>query len=405
MSSLTTRFGLSYFGGATPGSLADDGAKFTLDDPQVLDRILAALEAHTHTGGDQLADPADPPTADLATIGGTLPSDRTYYYCVSFVDQFGLETRAGDEVDVQTPQSVLTPAGPAVEAVSGGDLGAGLYYYALTIVTDADETQLSEPTLIGITEGTGTAILTLPVLPADGQQFRIWRQGPSESGFSKIGLSADLTFVDDGSVEADPCACDPANLPPADNTTNSTNVITISLSDMDTTVITLPGQNIRAWRLYRTEVSGNYGAESLVEEVVARQDPQDLTSPLVTSWIDYGDPTINGRPRPYSQTLRPPGLYLFPLMDELPDPAEYPAGYSLIVDGVLYVNLAGVWSSVGGAGTTTSPQTTAPWPDFILTGADGRRWRQTVDATGALVLVQTLLPAAPVPPANLVVEP
>jgi hypothetical protein len=51
-----------------------------------------------------------------------------------------------------------------------------------------------------------------------------------------------------------------------------------------------------------------------------------------------------------------------------------------------------------GGGTQT------PWPDYIFTGTDGRRWRQTVDASGQVVMVETTLPGTPIPPADVVVD-
>lgn len=120
MANLTERFGLSYFGGPVPGSLTQNGAKFTLIDPQVIDRVLAALEDHTHAGGVRVEDPGtdeeDAPDAVLETTGGDLPGGRTFYYSISYVDRYGLESARSAEVEVVTDAPISIPLPPSLTA-------------------------------------------------------------------------------------------------------------------------------------------------------------------------------------------------------------------------------------------------------------------------------------------------
>jgi len=382
MSSYTPRFGFSFFGGGTPGSLSDDGAKFTADDRLTLDKILAAFEQHSHDGGDVLPDPGDAPTGVLSTTDGGLPADKTYYYVVSFLDQYGLETRASSEVAIDTPAKLTEPGAPAVEASAGGTLPFGLYYYAVSALNEArDETQLSAPTLVGLTEGDGTALLTLPAMPAGGTEFRVWRQGPGQSGFTKLGLTNDITFLDDGSTPNDPCACDPSNYPPAINTTNSTNSITITLSDADAAAIAVSPSPIKRWRLYRSDISGTYTGQSLVHEVVETENT-DGTGTLLLSWTDDGSPLLAGSPQTYSQTLAPSkqisggggggalSLNLStPVLDDAGQPTDVMSSWKVIAttDGLIQTR-----------------QTTATGKAVLLTAPGGGLWQLGITTDGAL---------------------
>lgn len=401
MSTRTPRFGLNAFGGPASGALSDDGMKFTYADRMLIDRLLSALERNSlhYTPGADIADPAGAPTATVST-GGTLPAGRTYSYVVSFVGQDGLETLVGDEATVSTPAILAPPLAPQLESAAGGALTPGLYYYALTAIRGPEESTLSPVATGTLVAGEGSMVLTLPTL-GDAEQLQVWRRGFSEGGFTRVGTTSTTSFTDDGSVPADDCACDPTHQPPRTNSGINQYSVTVTLSAADATAITSPG--VKAWRLYRTEQAGVYTSSSLVHETVETTDEMDPTSPLISSWSDDGDLLLGGQPVEVSQRmhLTPFG---FQRDDALPDPTGWPDALPLVVDGVLYVLLDGTWTTVGGGGGGgggggAAPST--PWPDYIFTGADGRRWRQTVDATGAVVMVETQLPGAPTAPTNL----
>src|SRR3954454_20664252 len=85
------------------GNAALDLDRITLDD------LLWALAQHSHDGTDALADPDGPPSLVSTGSGGALPPDPTYYYRVSYVDRWGLETGASDEATITTGASIDPP--------------------------------------------------------------------------------------------------------------------------------------------------------------------------------------------------------------------------------------------------------------------------------------------------------
>lgn len=290
----TKRFQLNKFGGADGGSVSDDGYKFSDRDRDTLDAILAAYEAHNHSGGDRLTDPGAAPTLSLLKEGGALPGGRTYYYRVAFMDAYGLETAASAEALIATPPQVQPPGAPTLTALTtGGTLVEGLYQYALTAEAGDYETQLGTIAVITLMSDRDAIQIELPALPTGADSFGVWRQGPNASGFTKIGTTTAATILDDGSVPDDPCACDPEKMPPQENRTSSTNMVTITAPAFPT--------GVRRWRVYRSLVSGSYGSQTLVAEI----DDRDANGDLVTFFMDTGEPLSYGRPLDVSQTLIP----------------------------------------------------------------------------------------------------
>jgi hypothetical protein len=288
---LTQRFGLTHFGGPIDGSILDDGQKFTGADRRALDRILAALEQHDHQGGERLEDPTAPPAVSLQAEGGSLPAGTTFYYRVGYVDRFGLETAASEEVAVATPSAVGLPNPPMLNAVQGGQLASGLWWYALTAVQGVNETPLGSPALITVRDWR-TVRVSVSAFPVGATELKVWRQGPFDSGFTHIGhlANAGSVFEDDGSIESDPCPCDPLNQPPEINSTSATSQATVTLPAADA------GSDLLArWRVYRSTQSGMFPDASLIAEVDA----------AITEFVDHGDGALWGRPRHVSQTLQP----------------------------------------------------------------------------------------------------
>jgi hypothetical protein len=386
MASTTPRFGLNYFGGDIPGSLTDDGQKYTLGDRLLIDKLLAAIEAHNHHVTAVDSDlPTDAPTLTLHDdVGGTLEAGHTYYYEITFVDDNGLETPAGDEVSIDTPDLLDAPAAPSGESATGGSLPAGMYYYALTAIRGTEESTLGSAFTMTLLAGEGTATLTLPAL-GGADSLRVWRMGLNESYYTKIGTSSTGTFTDTGTVAADPCACDPDNQPPAANSGASIYSVTLALSTADAAIIS--AGHIKSWRIYRTETSGNYLASSLVHDTVETIDELDPDSGLVTTWIDDGDSLLPGQPPLNTQRLvfTP---YSFETVTTFPTASDYPEGYPLIKDGALYVQIGGSWTTVGGGGgsfdLTTIPRGgfSSPWSGLAIPG-DPTTGLSVVDLSGA----------------------
>ena len=308
----TQRFGLSHFGLGVDGSFTENGGKHTGRDRRVIDRILAAFEGHRHEGGQRLLDPEDPPTLTLDTTQGALRAGTTYYYRTSFIDQYGLETAASGETAVATFAPVSEPGPPSLNAISGGSLDDGLYYYAFTGWSEGNETILSTPQAISISDWKTVEVFVASTLSAGTDQVSVWRQGPLESGFTRLvtvpigeddhpeepGDALHPLFVDDGSIPSDPCPCDPLQQPPTQNLTNATNAVEVEVPP-------LPERAFR-WRIYRTRQSGVYNAASLVAEVVETDEPEG--GALVTTYLDLGEPLSPGQPLEASQTLTPSRL-------------------------------------------------------------------------------------------------
>ncbi|MGZ4745613.1 MAG: PKD domain-containing protein [Oryzihumus sp.] len=176
MTSHTQRFGLNRFGGNAGGAIGDEGSKFSLHDPQVVDSLLAALEHHDHRGtGVALSAPA---TGPLTSIGGSgsLPGGTKVYYRTSYLDAYGLETAASPEVGVVMPSPVTAPTAPtlSVDGTSGGLQVGGGYLYALSTVVSTDaqnptgsvlgQTEVSSAASATVEPGQ-TVTATLPALP------------------------------------------------------------------------------------------------------------------------------------------------------------------------------------------------------------------------------------------------
>lgn len=300
MASKTPRFGLNRFGNGVDGSLGDDGGKFTGTDRMVLDRVLAAYETHVHAGGERLGDPSGAPTLVLDSAGGSLPGGKTYYYTVTYIDEFGLETAYADEASVTTPAQVSIPTNPGLNTINAGTLAEGLYQYALTAHKGSGETPLSGISTVTVSDWKQVDVSF--VAPANADAISIWRQGPAEAGFTRVATVAvgDSPYSDDGSVPADPCACDPGNLPPSQNTTGSDSRVTITAPTGDLVQPTLA----KRWRIYRTESSGAYSSRSLLFEV--SETTTEGGTQLVESWIDDGTVQLTaGQPPTTSRTLLP----------------------------------------------------------------------------------------------------
>lgn len=340
MAGLTTRFKLNRFGGGTPGTIVDDGQKYTSLDRDTIDRLLAQVETHDHrfrpvTGG--LSEPAD---AVLTVDAGTLSAGNTYSYRYSVVDAQGTESIASPIVSVTTPALLAVPGMPSVYTNGeAGTLAPGIYYYAVTALRGDEETPLGPAAVISVITGETSVRITMPELGL-ADSFRLWRMGFSDAGFTKIAVVNTAEYLDDGSVAADPCACDPGNMPPQTNTGVSNYGVTVTLpASVDLT-------NARAWRLYRSSYATSFPTNSLVHEVVERTDEWDVTTPLVRTWTDVGDPAGTGAPQDSDLNMRFQPLSIESTTTALPDPAAYPDGYPYLLNGLLHVKTGTEWVRV-----------------------------------------------------------
>jgi hypothetical protein len=368
MSGQTPRFSLNYFDDQTPGALEDDSSKFTGEDRLTLDRLLSALEVHDHHLGGSAVEPTDVLDLDVGT-DGTLEAGLEFFYVVAFVNSDGLETAAGPEVSVSTPDLLAVPGAPFgdTSTVTGNTLASGQYYYGLSALRGAEETPLSEIEIVTLVSGENTVTLTLPTL-GDADHLQIWRQKDTAASWTRIGLATTTTFVDDGSVPAGVYG-DPDNVPVLSNDGVSNYSITITLGPADAAAL----PQVTSWRIYRSETSGVYGASSLVHEVTERVDDLDPTSALMSAWIDDGDAQLTGSPKLFTQALHV-APYTIEYADTLPSATPYPDNYPIIdATHTLYVKRAGAWLALSGGsqrgvGTFTGHGAPSVTPTGAITG-------------------------------------
>lgn len=385
MAGTTPRFGFNYFGGGTVGTINDNGQKFTSLDRLLFDRLLSQVEQHTHRYTPALSGLQTPLAITLLNSGGHLTSGYTYYYKFSTIDQNGNESLASPEVACTTPAPLPPPSMPGLSSVDGatGSLAPGFYYYAVTGLRGAEESVIGAAAMVNLIEGESVVQVDLPTYGA-AESYRVWRMGSTDAGFTQIGIadSPAASFVDEGSVPADPCACDPGVAPPAFNTGISSLAVTLDLpAGFD-----LAG--VQSWRIYRTTYAGIYGAASLVHNVVEREDEWDTTSPLLSSWTDMGDQLALGQPLATDKNMRFQQFVLDHAVDALPDPAPYQEYYPLIFQGKLYAKIGAAWTLIGGGGGGGGM---AP----VLTAPGGNRFLLRVDDAGVLTAEPTIFPGPP----------
>lgn len=387
MTSLTSRFGFTRYGGPVAGNIGDDGAKFTLADRDLLDHLLTAFESHAHAQGvGRLADPAGDASATVGTTGGSLAAGQAIYYVVTYVDQYGLETAASDEISVTTPQPLSPPDFFSLETVAGGSLAPGSYSYAVSVVADTDESTVGTPVPVSIIGGSGEYSVSVSValdLPDGATSWCLWRMAFTEAGFTKVG-NFTTSITDDGSTPNDPCPNDPGHGPRTVNTTNATNSVTVAISPEDVDLVRTVNGTVSRWRLYRSFTSGVYD-NGLVHEVIeTTTEDSDI---LLTAWTDTGLALAVGTPPPRSQTLIPPSLTPVGYGDALPTVvAAMPDGWPFILTSsadppVFYVLLNRSFVAVAGGGGGGSGEIYPVDEGPILTDdTDDSQWRLGVSA-------------------------
>lgn len=396
MAGRTARFRFNKFGGGVPGTIGDDASKFTSLDRDLMDSLFAQIESHDHKFRLPHSDLTNEPSLVLEPGAGDLDAGVTYYYCYSLVDAFGVETMPSPMAEITLPDLLEVPDPPVAyvdEGNSEGNLEPGLYYYVVTALRDQEESVISDVETLTLSPEYGAITIELPEYgEADG--FRIWRMRHTDPGYTPVGVVNVPTavFVDDGSVEADPCACDPENMPPTSfNRGMSDYAVEVSLPSG----LSLDG--FTGWRLYRTTIQGaaEWPTASLVHQIVEREDEYDPESPLLRSYLDTGEALSPGRPQEIIESMQLVP-FTFDTKAELPNPAPYPAGYPLLVGRKLYVKVGSAWELVAGGGAGGMGQ--------ILTAPDGGRWVMSVDSSGNVVTTPTAFPGPPTPPQNVQIE-
>ena len=286
----TEHFGFTRLGEGEP--LSKNGWSLTDANMVALDDILYALENHTHSTAGRLQDPVGAPTLSTVTNGGILPPDTTFYYLVSYVDQWGLETASSIEADITTPIQVVAPTGPSVSVEgSSGSLQAGVYLYSLTAITSGGgETTGSSAMQVRITSGSSNRVLLeMPDMPTGAVAFRVYRSRPGQSQIYYL-TQTDVDIYDDGSLTEDTSITLPGY-----NSTNATTGVEV----------TVPGglfpTGTVAWRLYRSTEPGIYDGFNFIGEISDKEAPGDEFP--ITAFIDNGETLLQGQPREVSSTI------------------------------------------------------------------------------------------------------
>lgn len=305
----TQRLGLEMFGGWAGGGIGDRDYKFSTRDRQILDAFLQALEGHRHTGGAPLENPTAAPGLALNPVGssGDLPGGVTFFYVVSYVDEWGLESGMSLEASVTTPAPFASPPAPAVSPRSGGALVAGTYYYQVTYTQagtggEVLETLASPTTVVTLAGVNHTARVGLPPLPAGASGWRIYRLGQNDPYAFLVHedtTTSDTFWDDTGAVPGTATT-------PLDNTTNSQNTVQVTIPDAGLLADPVTDGQLRRWRIYRTDTSGDYSDTSMVHDVVETVNETAPYGPLVGTYVDDGDPLLAGSPLLVSTTFNPP---------------------------------------------------------------------------------------------------
>lgn len=300
----TQNFGFNKF---PPGAITDDGNKFTLKDRELMDALFFTLFNHDHQapGGDVLAGPSPLifPTLALG-VAGTIPAGRDLFYKFSYLDENGNETVASTAGQISTPPPLSPPPIPsAAVATTGGTLTPGTYRYALSYYQGTTaQTPATNILTVVVPVGTNTNTITLTwtTLPDDADGVKIYRRTPIETEYWLLATVPDtatpsLSYVDDGTVNPD-CTKRRPNV----NTTNQTNSVTVTIPASE-----LPlDARVKSWRIYRTEATAAFGANSLVATVTDTVTAGG--SDLVTSYVDVG--AVLGPGTPLIQTAIPPTI-------------------------------------------------------------------------------------------------
>ena len=292
----TPNFGLTRVGAgesvAKNGHAALDGDRITLD------ALLHALEMHTHDAQARLADPEGlQPVLTTAATGGQLPGGTTFYYTVSLLDRWGLETASCTEQSITTPLALEVDGAPAVTAYSaGGSIGPGQYSYVYTYLSSTGgETTPSPATAVRVLTGTSNRVeVDIPDLPTGALSANVYRSRDGQSQFFYVGNHDGIAayFTDTGS------SINYTITAPRTNTTGGTNTVTISIAGWASTWWQ---DAAYGWRIYRALAPGEYGPSSLVHEVV--ETLNEDTTVIRTTWIDDGDELEYGAPKVVSATV------------------------------------------------------------------------------------------------------
>jgi hypothetical protein len=274
MGSRTERFGFVTFDNDAD-TLDFHNYQAFVADRIAMDRLLRiACEAHTHTGQQLSEIPPSAPELTVSAAGGSLPANQPVHYRMSIVDQYGQERLASAPAMAFTAPQVQTPGAPTITPFPGGILPPGDYQYAVSAIVDNadDETAMSNIATGTLQAPNGTWYITLPPLPSGANGWNVYRKGPTEIGFARVGTEYNWLNSPTSDGGYSPRGFQRA---PKANTTNITSSIRV---DSPT-----PLGPLESAKIYRTFDASDW------ESSLAIWTP---TLP----WTDQGFPTSPGYP-------------------------------------------------------------------------------------------------------------
>jgi hypothetical protein len=233
----TTYFGLTAVREQTPNS--NDWAA-TYWNWITVDSMLNGLVLHNHTGGLNLSNPSGDVTVAALDTGGTLSAGKTYYFCATLIDEFGMETAKSSVTEVTTQSVISPPSTPTytastdlVEQATAGALAGGTYYYKISYVKGGGETTASSPVTVDVpydqTYAATIHFTSLDTAANGATSIFVYRKTGTGNYVKLIEITVTSRdyYTDNNTASPD---CD--KQPNTTNTTNAQNSITVDATSI-----------------------------------------------------------------------------------------------------------------------------------------------------------------------------
>jgi len=360
MAQFTPFAGLFQLDADDPFSLED---YLYFENEEILDTYLNAFVTHRHNGAPAVQAFGSAPTLLVTASGGSLLGGVEWFIGITAIDQFGGETIV-QTASATLPAATNDPtAAPTAVAGAPGTLQLGTYRYGYTQLDGGGETLISPTTNVSVPFN-GRVTVTVPSAGLATRIYRSFGAGPLHR-LTELPASASA-YVDDGSVSVN---CD--QYPPDENTTLSTNKITVTRPALPSGAV--------SWRVYASEFDF-YPSPSQWSYASG----QTIDIPSASASVDFTSEIeiISGTPPPVNRTI--PGASLIYAVDVL-----YSGNYAWsLPSGSVEDALDALASAVGGGGGVTSVAAsgdTGMIGDIVIAGGNGIDVSQ-IPAASAVVI-------------------
>lgn len=210
-----------------------DGSSFLIKNPRITDHLLqVGAVSHHHDAHAAAPVPHVALSGTVVASGGTLPASGSFALTYTLTDAYGGETTPADPLVLTTGGQLAPPSVAPVGSpdFTSGIMPAGAYYYAQTYTDGAGgETTIGPSVMVYIDPGFASAQILLSGLaaPSPAADYRLWRSYEGEDWRLLLEANAD-TYTDAGFDPPDNAA-----QPPAQNNTQGTAMITVTLPTAD----------------------------------------------------------------------------------------------------------------------------------------------------------------------------